>query len=133
VSVYSGVTLEDGVFVGPAACFTNDKQPRSINPNGSLKSAHDWVVTPTLVRMGASLGANCTIVCGTTIGRWSMVGAGAVVTEDIPDHALVVGCPARVIGYVCVCGKRVDMKGDEGVCECGRKLVRKDGVVSLGN
>jgi len=79
ISVYHGVTLQDGVFCGPHCVFTNDRQPRSINPDGSLKSADDWVVSETLVKTGASIGAHATIVCGTTIGRWAMIGAGAVV------------------------------------------------------
>ena len=108
VSVYNGVTIEDGVFVGPHVCFTNDKVPRAINPDGSLKGAADWEVTPILIRYGASLGANSTIVPGVTVGRFAMVGAGAVVTRDVPDHGLVVGNPARLVGYVCSCGQRLD-------------------------
>jgi len=95
-----GVTIEDGVFVGPHLCFTNDKFPRSINPDGSLMDAHDWAVVPTLVKEGASLGANATIVCGITIGRFAMVGSGAVVTRDVPDYAIVTGVPARIVGDV---------------------------------
>jgi acetyltransferase-like isoleucine patch superfamily enzyme len=107
VSVFHGVTIEDGVFVGPHVCFTNDLWPRAINPDLSLKSADDWVLSPTVVKVGAALGANSTIVCGITIGRWAMVGSGSVVTKDVPDHALVVGNPARIIGYVTASGKRV--------------------------
>jgi UDP-2-acetamido-3-amino-2,3-dideoxy-glucuronate N-acetyltransferase len=92
VSVHEGVTLEDEVFVGPSAVFTNDLRPRAVND--------DWIVTPTLVRTGASIGANATIVCGNTIGRWAMVGAGSVVARDIRDHELVVGNPARFIAWV---------------------------------
>ncbi len=93
-----GVTLEDGVFVGPHACFTNDKLPRSINPDGSLMSADDWELVPTLIKQGASIGANATIVCGITIGEYALVGAGAVVTKDVPAYAIVVGVPARIVG-----------------------------------
>lgn len=107
VSVFDGVTLEDGVFVGPHVCFTNDLQPRAINPDGSPKAAADWVLTRTLVKRGAALGANATIVCGVTIGEWAMVGSGSVVTKDVPSHSLVVGNPARVIGWVCACGSRL--------------------------
>lgn len=107
VSVFHGVTIEDGVFVGPHVCFTNDLWPRAINPDLSLKSADDWVLSTTLVKVGAALGANSTIVCGITIGRWAMVGSGSVVTKDVPDYALVVGNPARIIGYVTASGKRV--------------------------
>lgn len=107
VSIYEGVTIEDGVFVGPHVVFTNDKNPRAVNPDGTLKGASDWAVSPILVREGASLGANSTIVCGITIGRWAMIGAGSVVTKDVPDFGLVVGNPARLIGYVDENGKRV--------------------------
>ncbi len=107
VSVFHGVTIEDGVFVGPHVCFTNDKIPRAVNPDGTPKSASDWVVSPILVREGASIGANATIVCGVTIGRWAMIGSGAVVTKDVPNYALVVGNPAQVIGRVDETGKRV--------------------------
>ncbi len=104
ISVYHGVTLEDGVFCGPHCVFTNDLRPRAVNPDGSLKGAADWAVSPTLVRYGASIGAHATIVCGVTIGRWAMAGAGAVVTHDVPDYGLVVGVPARLRGFVCPCG-----------------------------
>lgn len=108
VSVFHGVTIEDGVFVGPHAVFTNDKFPRAINPDGTLKSAVDWVVSETRVGYGATIGANATIICGITLGKWSMVGAGSVVTKDVPDYGLVVGNPARLIGYVTAEGQRVN-------------------------
>lgn len=107
ISVYHGVTLEDGVFCGPHCVFTNDKQPRSINPDGSLKGASDWVIGETRVKMGASIGAHATIVCGVTIGRWAMIGAGSVVTRNVPDYGLVYGNPARLHGFVCPCGERL--------------------------
>lgn len=107
ISVYHGVTLEDGVFCGPHCVFTNDLQPRSINSDGTLKSAADWVLSETLVKYGASIGAHATIVCGNTIGRWAMIGAGAVVTHDVPDHGLVYGNPARLHGFVCMCGAKL--------------------------
>lgn len=137
VSVYVGVTIEDGVFVGPHVCFTNDKIPRAVNPDMSIKSAHDWKVTPTLVKAGAALGANSTIVCGTTVGKWAMVASGSVVTKDVPDHALVMGNPARIAGWVCACGTRVQIEPREGTegkgtCSCGRTLVKEGGVVRLG-
>jgi UDP-2-acetamido-3-amino-2,3-dideoxy-glucuronate N-acetyltransferase len=107
VSVFHGVTIEDGVFVGPHVCFTNDLFPRAVNPDMSLKAADDWVLSETRVRAGSAIGANSTIVCGITIGRWAMIGSGSVVTKDVPDYALVVGNPARIIGYVTPSGKRV--------------------------
>jgi UDP-2-acetamido-3-amino-2,3-dideoxy-glucuronate N-acetyltransferase len=121
-SVYEGVTLEDGVFVGPHVVFTNDKLPRAVNPDGTLKSPEDWIITPTLVHRGAALGANSTIVCGVTIGHWAMVGAGSVVTRDVPDFGLVVGNPARLIGYVCKCGKRMPdgIDPQSYQCECDK-------------
>ena len=106
VSIYHGVTIEDGVFVGPHAVFTNDKLPRAITPDGQIKSADDWVVSPTVVRYGASIGANSVLVCGITVGRWAMIGAGSVVTKDVPDYGLVVGNPATLIGYVREDGSR---------------------------
>lgn len=98
VSVYEGVELEDYVFCGPSCVFTNDLTPRAKYPKGHA------VYVRTLVKYGASIGANATIVCGNTIGKWSMVGSGAVVTKDVPDYALVVGIPARQSGWVCECG-----------------------------
>jgi len=113
VSVYKGVTLEDGVFCGPSMVFTNIYNPRA--EIGKMDQ-----VRPTLVKRGATLGANCTVVCGVTIGRYAFVGAGAVVTRDVPDHALVVGNPARQIGYVCECGEGLD---DNLLCpSCGTRF-----------
>lgn len=108
VSVFHGVTLEDGVFVGPHVCFTNDLFPRAVNPDGTLKAADDWVLAPTLIRSGASLGANCTIRCGITVGIWAMIGSGSVVTKDIPDYGLAWGNPARLHGFVGPDGKRLE-------------------------
>jgi acetyltransferase-like isoleucine patch superfamily enzyme len=129
ISIYHGVTLEDGVFCGPHCVFTNDRFPRAINPDGSLKSGEDWQVSETLVKYGASIGAHATIVCGVTIGRWAMVGAGAVVTRDVPDHGLVYGNPARLKGFVCACGQKMEKEAvtHSGVtltCPgCGEALV----------
>ena len=113
VSIYHGVTIEDGVFCGPHCVFTNDKRPRAVNADGSLKAADDWEVTPTLVKRGASIGANAVIVCGVTVGEWAMVGAGSVVTRDVPDHGLVWGNPARLHGFVCPCGHRLETEGQQ--------------------
>jgi len=111
VNVYNGVTIEDDVFLGPSMTFTNDKNPRAVN--------HDWKITETFVKKGASIGANATIVCGITIGEYAMVGAGAVVTKDVPQHVLVVGNPAKAIGYVCICG--VKLKDEYILCgECSK-------------
>ena len=110
VSVYHGVSLEDGVFVGPHVCFTNDLHPRAINPDGSLNAAVDWVLSETLIKRGAALGANSTIVCGITIGAWAMIGSGSVVTRDIPDYGLAWGNPARLHGFVCACGTKLKAK-----------------------
>jgi len=125
-SVYHGVTLENGVFVGPHVIFTNDKLPRAINPDGSLKSDDDWDLGRILVKEGASLGAGVIVVAGVTIGRFAMVGSGAVVTKDIPDYGLVYGNPARLNGYVCPCGHKlakVSGAGDLWRCtHCGREI-----------
>jgi len=116
VSVYHGVTIEDGVFVGPHVAFTNDKHPRAIRADGSLSTDDDWTVSPTLVRNGASIGAGAVILPGVTLGRWCLVGAGAVVSRDVPDHGLVTGNPARLGGYACKCGHTLQPKGKAWVC-----------------
>jgi acetyltransferase-like isoleucine patch superfamily enzyme len=107
VSLYRGVTLEDGVFCGPHCVFTNDLRPRAINPDGTLKTTDDWHVSETLVCFGAAIGAQATIICGITIGRWAMIGAGSVVTRDVPDYGLAYGNPARLRGFVCPCGEKL--------------------------
>ena len=125
VSLYRGVTVEDGVFIGPHACLTNDKIPRAVNADGSARTDADWEVIPILVRRGAAIGANATILPGVTIGRWAMVGSGAVVVRDVGDHELVVGNPARRIGGACACGQPLRDTDDglpfAGTCPgCGR-------------
>jgi UDP-2-acetamido-3-amino-2,3-dideoxy-glucuronate N-acetyltransferase len=124
VSVYEGVTLEDYVFCGPSMVFTNIKVPRCKYPQrGSA------FYQKTLVKEGASIGANATILCGTTIGRHALVGAGSVVTADVPDYALMVGNPARQIGWTCECGGRLACEGLRQCNLCGRKYVEKDGLL----
>lgn len=91
----TGVTIEDGAFIGPHVCFTNDRHPASVNADGELKDGADWVVVPTIVKQHAAIGANATIVCGVTIGEGALVGAGSVVTRDVPPGAVVRGNPAR--------------------------------------
>lgn len=105
--LYHGLTVEDGVFIGPGACFTNDKRPRAINPDGTLKGDADWEVGRTLVRYGAAVGAGSILLPGVTVGRFAMIAAGAVVSRDVPDHGLVAGTPARLVGFVCACGDKL--------------------------
>src|SRR3990172_5347512 len=107
VSIYHGVEIEDGVFLGPHVCFTNDKNPRAVNPDGTFKAPADWTLSKTLVKRGASIGGNATILPGLTIGEWALVGAGAVVTRDVPDFGIVVGNPAKLVGIADKSGKKV--------------------------
>lgn len=117
VSIYAGVTLEDDVFCGPSMVFTNVTTPRSAVPRNT---AADYA--PTLVKRGASIGANATIVCGHTIGEYAFIGAGSVVTRDVPAYALVYGNPARVQGWACECGLRLSFVAGESTCpECARR------------
>lgn len=109
VSLYKGVTLEDHVFCGPSCVFTNVYTPRAF-----IERKNEFL--PTLIKHGATIGANATIVCGVTVGEFALVGAGAVVKKDVPAHAIVVGVPARMIGYACECGTRLPSK--EGLASC---------------
>jgi acetyltransferase-like isoleucine patch superfamily enzyme len=111
--LYHGVEVEDGVFVGPGAIVTNDRLPRAINPDGTLKSGADWDVTPTLIKRGASIGAGAIVLAGVTVGAFALVGAGSIVTHDVPDHGLVFGNPARHHGYVCRCARALSPESDE--------------------
>jgi UDP-2-acetamido-3-amino-2,3-dideoxy-glucuronate N-acetyltransferase len=116
VSLYEGVVLEDWVFCGPSMVFTNVRTPRSAFPRNT---AADYATTR--VKRGASIGANATIVCGATVGEWSFVAAGAVVTRDVPAYALMAGVPARRIGWVCECGATLRLQGEAATCgDCGR-------------
>ena len=119
VYIWDGVRIEDGVHVGPCVAFTNDLYPRSRNP--------DWECRTTVLREGCSVGANATVLPGVEIGRYALVGAGSVVTRDVPDFALVLGNPARRRGWVCVCGTRLDVRDDRATCRCGRAY-RLDGT-----
>lgn len=131
--VYEPAELGDGVFVGPAVVLTNDHNPRSVDPEGKLKRGGDWEAVGVKVGEGASLGARSVCVAPVRVGRWAMVAAGAVVTRDVPDFALVVGVPARQIGWVGRAGVRlVERAGEEGAWECpqtGARYREKDGVL----
>lgn len=119
-SIYHRSIIEDGVFVGPYACFTNDKNPRSINSKGILKNSSEWTAGTILVKKGASIGAASVLLPDISIGEYAMVGAGSVVTKDIPPYALFYGNPASFRGYICRCGKKIK---DNIVCkDCGTGL-----------
>jgi len=121
VSVFEGVALEDDVFCGPSCVFTN-----VINPRSHVSRKHEFKTT--LVKKGSSIGANATIVCGNTIGRYALIGAGAVVTKDIPDYAMVYGNPSKIKGWVCECGTKLDFAAaDNTNCsECGKKYLKNE-------
>jgi len=126
VSIYEGVILEDYVFCGPSMVFTNILNPRSEYPQRGSE-----FYKKTLIKRGASLGANSTIICGNMIGKCAFIGAGAVITKDIPDYALVVGNPAKIIGWMCACGKKLSLSDDRDSDEaakcdkCGRNYEKK--------
>ncbi len=122
--VYHKAIIEDGVFIGPNVCFTNDNNPRAINPDGSPKSADDWEVSTIKIGAGAAIGAHSVITPGVSIGQFAMAGSGSVISKDVPDFALVYGNPARIKGFVCKCGQRINKFIKEngkiqGKCRCG--------------
>ena len=118
--LFHGLTVEDGVFIGPGACFTNDKRPRAITPDGALKGNDDWEVGPVRVCHGAAVGAGAIVLPDVTIGRFAMVAAGAVVSSSVPAYAVVVGVPARIVGFVCACGERLKEKRGGETASCPR-------------
>ncbi len=125
VSVYTGVICEDNVFLGPSCVFTN-----VVNPRSFIERKEEY--KQTIVKKGATIGANATIVCGYSIGKFSFVGAGAVVTKDVPDYALVVGNPAKIIGYMCECGNRLRNIEDQYKCpSCNKKYKIMEGKLTL--
>ena len=130
--VYEPARLGDGVFIGPAAVLTNDEYPRAVTPQGRLKSAADWTAVGVIVGEGAAVGARAVCVAPVTVGRWALVAAGAVVTADVPDFALVVGVPARRVGWVGRAGRPLNPKG-AGVWVCpqtGAEFTESDGRLS---
>jgi len=120
VSVYDEVILEDYVFCGPSAVFTN-----VINPRSEIERKHEYM--KTLVKKGATIGANATILCGITIGQYSFIAAGATVTKDVPDFALMVGSPAKIKGWMCICGNKIEFKKNAGCCTACDKKYSKTG------
>ena len=125
IDVWDLVTLEDWTFVGPSAVFTNDKNPRAKYPKKKFPQYGKWL--PTLAKEGTTIGANATILCDLTIGKWAFIGAGAVVTEDVPDYAIAVGVPAKIIGWVCECGNKLKFEKGKSICKiCKRKYSKKE-------
>jgi acetyltransferase-like isoleucine patch superfamily enzyme len=138
-SVFMGVELADAVFVGPHVCFTNDLYPRAVSVEGTVKRKDDWEALRTFVAHGASIGAHSVVVAGVTVGEWAVVGAGSVVTRNVPPHGLVIGQPARLVGLVCRCAKplrssspicvRCEQRIPEAVLESYRQLFEAPGRV----
>ena len=125
--LYRGAVVGNGVFIGPRAILTNDRYPRAVTSTGELAQAADQPVSPSTLSDGCTIGAGAVVMAGVTVGSWAMVGAGAIVTRDVPNHALVVGSPAHRIGWVCACGARlVDSNGDPMAAEPGRSAARQE-------
>ena len=126
--IYHEAIIENGVFIGPNVCFTNDKIPRAVNPDGSLKLADDWEVSTIKIGEGSAIGAHSVITPGVTIGKWALVGSGSVVTKDLPDFAMAFGNPARISDFVCKCGQRLKeeiSRDEENIkfrCNCGLEI-----------
>jgi UDP-2-acetamido-3-amino-2,3-dideoxy-glucuronate N-acetyltransferase len=124
IDVWDLVILEDYVFVGPSVVFTNDKNPRAKYPKLKFPQYGKWL--PTLVKEGATIGANATILCGIVIGKWAMIGAGSVITNNVPDYAIVAGNPAKIMGWVCECGNKIKFKREKAICQvCKRNYQNK--------
>ncbi|HVL90099.1 MAG TPA: acyltransferase [Actinomycetota bacterium] len=118
--IYEGVSLGDGVFIGPGAIIANDRRPRAVNPDGTIKGAGDWTLAEARIEHGASIGAGAILIPPLIVGAWAMVAAGAVVARDVEPQSLVAGNPARHAGWVCVCGART--QPDDKCGDCGRIL-----------
>jgi UDP-2-acetamido-3-amino-2,3-dideoxy-glucuronate N-acetyltransferase len=129
VSIWDRIEIGDNVFIGPNAVFTNDLNPRA----EVKKPREEWL--PTVIKNGATIGANATVLCGITVGRYAFIAAGTVVTADVPDYAMAIGVPGRLSGWMCACGTRIQMSGVEGSCEqCGRRYtIQKDGGLAPAN
>lgn len=128
IDIWDLITIEDYVFVGPSVVFTNDLNPRAKYPKKNYPQYGKWL--PTLIKEGASLGANATIICGITIGKSALIGAGSVVSKNVPDYALIIGNPTKQIGWICECGNKIEFKTKKTECSaCGRKYIKKDDIV----
>jgi UDP-2-acetamido-3-amino-2,3-dideoxy-glucuronate N-acetyltransferase len=128
IDVWDLITLEDYVFIGPSVVFTNDKNPRAKYPKKEFPQYGKWL--PTLVKEGVTIGANATILCEIVVGRWTMIGAGSVVINNVPDYAIVTGNPAKTMGWICECGNKLKFKKEKAVCKtCKRKYLKKKNKV----